>query len=542
MLLVDVCPVWATLFTCVAGAPFSATISNTAPVVDLGYSKYQGVGLESGVNQYLGMRFAAPPLGDLRFRAPVEPLATAGVQNAANFQPICLGLNTKLPSSTQAEDCLFINVWGPATASPGSKLPVWVYIQGGGYVSNSNANYNGSTVVATSDQNIVFVNFNYRVASWGFLASEKVRADGDLNAGLLDQRFALKWVQDHIEKFGGDPNHVVVHGVSAGAGSVALHLTAYGGRNDNLFVGAIAESPFFPTQPQVSELEWQFDTYADLAGCGNVSDSLTCLRSKDTTTLQAANLPTVYPGQNAFPLFYFTPTIDGDFTRDYPYRLIEQGKFIKVPLIVGDDTNEGSGFAANAASPADVANFFQNNYPLLTTNDTDAINAQYPLMPPLPKHAAYFPSSSAAYGDSTFTCPGNLLASSLSKYNTPYQVWNYRYNVLQANNVAAGLGVPHTFESPAIFGVGNAGDDPNSSYATYNAGIVPILMNCWISFIRDLSPNRYKYESAPHWESFGDGDGRRILLQTNGTGMEVVPEELVLKCEFWKGLAITMEQ
>jgi hypothetical protein len=82
----------------------------------------------------------------------------------------------------------------------GSKLPVWVYIQGGGYVSNSNANYNGSTVVATSGQNIVFVNFNYRVASWGFLASEKVRGDGDLNAGLLDQRFALKWVQDHIEQ------------------------------------------------------------------------------------------------------------------------------------------------------------------------------------------------------------------------------------------------------------------------------------------------------------------------------------------------------
>lgn len=163
-------------------------------------------------------------------------------------------------------------------------------------------------------------------------------------------------------------------------------------------------------------------------------------------------------------------------------------------------------------------------------------------MPPLPKHAAYFPSASAAYGDSTFTCPGNLLASSLSKYNTPNQVWNYRYNVLQANNVAAGLGVPHTFESPAIFGVGNAGDNPNSSYATYNAGIVPILMNYWISFVRDLSPNRYKYESAPHWENFGNGDGRRILLQTNGTGMEVVPQDLVLKCDFWKGLAVTMEQ
>jgi acetylcholinesterase len=83
------------------------------------------------------------------------------------FQPICLGTSVKLPSSTQAEDCLFINVWGPASATVDSNLPVWVYIQGGGYVGNSNANYNGSTVVEGSGKNIVFVNFNYRVGSWG---------------------------------------------------------------------------------------------------------------------------------------------------------------------------------------------------------------------------------------------------------------------------------------------------------------------------------------------------------------------------------------
>jgi acetylcholinesterase len=118
------------------------------------------------------------------------------------FQPICLGISTKLPSVSQAEDCLFINVWGPASATENSNLPVWVYIQGGGYVSNSNANYNGSTVVANSGQNIVFVNFNYRVGSWGFLASEKVRQNGNLNAGLLDERFALKWVQQYISKVG----------------------------------------------------------------------------------------------------------------------------------------------------------------------------------------------------------------------------------------------------------------------------------------------------------------------------------------------------
>jgi carboxylesterase type B len=186
----------------------------------------------------------------------------------------------------------------------------------------------------------------------------------------------------------------------------------------------------------------------------------------------------------------------------------------------------------------------QNNYPHLTTADTDAINKEYPFMPPLPKHAAYFPSASAAYGEATFTCPGNFISHTFANAPSRSKVWNYRYNVLQANNIASGLGVPHTFESPAIFGLGNANDNILSSYATYNADIIPIVMSYWISFVRELTPNRYKYGSAPHWESFGDGKdgGRRILLQTNGTVMEKIPADQGGRCEFWKGLSVTMEQ
>lgn len=100
----------------------------------------------------------------------------------------------------RAEDCLFVNVFKPSEADTNAKLPVWVYIQGGGYSTNSNANYNGTGVVNKSGNNIVFVNFNYRVGALGFLAGEKVRQDGDLNAGLLDQRKLLHWVQKHISK------------------------------------------------------------------------------------------------------------------------------------------------------------------------------------------------------------------------------------------------------------------------------------------------------------------------------------------------------
>lgn len=127
------------------------------------------------------------------------------------FGPICVGADQNA-SRTQTEDCLFVNVFTPSDATPESKLPVWVYIQGGGYAVNAQANYNGTGVVQNSDihngtemvrqsdYNLVFVNFNYRVGALGFLASEELQEDGDLNAGLLDQRKLLYWVQDNIAK------------------------------------------------------------------------------------------------------------------------------------------------------------------------------------------------------------------------------------------------------------------------------------------------------------------------------------------------------
>lgn len=113
--------------------------------------------------------------------------------------------------------------------------------------------------------------------------------------------------------------------------------------------------------------------------------------------------------------------------------------------------------------------------------------------------------------------------------------------------IGTGVGSPHTIESSAIFGVGNVNDDAETDlengYTTYNKNIIPVVMNYWISFVRDLNPNRYKFESAPHWDSFGDqGSAKRIVLQTNHTAMELLPPDQVERCEFWKELALVMEQ
>ncbi|PLB49882.1 alpha/beta-hydrolase [Aspergillus steynii IBT 23096] len=440
------------------------------------------------------------------------------------------------------EDCLFVNVFSPSAATEASKLPVWVFIQGGGYAQNSNANYNGTTVIQESGHGIVFVTLNYRVGALGFLSSETVRENGDLNVGLLDQRMALRWVQEHISKFGGDPDHVVIHGCSAGAGSVTYHLAAYGGRDDDLFTGAIAQSPFWPTQRRVSDTEWQFNRFVKDAGCAKAPDALACLRSIDIKKLQAANIESPFPGTTDNPLtrWYFLPVIDDDLIVDRLYKLFDRGQFIKVPVMVGDDTDEGSYFAFNASTKAEMAQFFKNYYPNLKKHQLETINLVYKKSIALPYHAEYFSAASAAYGDATFTCPGNHIASTIAKHVSPQEIWNYRVNIQDLGNLAQGIGVPHTMENPAIFGPGSIGGGP-SSFDTYNSAIVPVIMGYWLSFVRSLDPNPHRYIDAPRWHSWGSGAGQRMRLETNDTAMERVPRESKKKCEFWHHLAPAME-
>ncbi|KAK4170113.1 lipase 1 [Cladorrhinum sp. PSN259] len=539
---------------------------NNAVSVNLTYTTYQGTRLTNGVNEFLGMRYAAPPLGDLRWRAPVEPYWSNRTERATKFPPICLGINQRYPADGQSEDCLFVNVWAPANATRQSKLPVWVFIQGGGYNANTNGNWNGSEVVEKSGHNLILVNFNYRVGIWGFLAGERVRADGVLNAGLLDQRMLLKWVKTHISSFGGDPTHVVIHGASAGAGSVAMHLIAYGGRDDNLFVGGMAESIFFPAQPFLSELEYQFDRVVNQAGCDQVGkeNQMACLRQKPPDVLQGANYAQPFPGKPGppNPIFYFTPCIDGDILPDLPYQLFGAGKFIQVPMLFGTATNEGSVFADNSTTRSSMGTFFENNYPLLTQDDIESIFARYPQLPMVPNHATWFPTTSQAYGDATFICPQTNVLNSLSgprhhlssssswsnKTNTTTTIssslYAYRYNVHDKQNMADGLGVPHLFDAAAIFGPDNISGGHTDSYKTYNKDVVSRVMSYYISFVRTLDPNPLRLRGTPEWETWRGNDDsskdygemRRMLFETDDTKMESVSKEEEGRCRFWEGL------
>ncbi|KAJ7616042.1 aEsta [Roridomyces roridus] len=515
--------------------------ARAVPIVDLGYATYAGTSLSAGVDQFLGMRFAAPPVGHLRWRAPADPVVETGLVDDSSHGSVCYNLEAAFDptGTTLSEDCLFIDVYAPALTK--NKLfPVWFFIQGGGYIEDFNPDYNGTDVVVQSGgnvrdapglHNVVLVTFNYRVGAFGFLASERVSRDGALNVGLLDQRKALLWVNKHISKFGGDPNHVVIHGVSAGAGSVTHHLTAFGGRNDGLFIGAIGESVFWPREVPVSELEFQFDLFASAAGCAGSIDQMACLRKQNTSTLVTANIGHPFLGRAANPQFFYTPTIDGDFVQDHLYTLFQEGKFIQVPMMLGDDEKEGTFFAANASTPAAVVSFLMDNYPVLTPADGVQITELYPLLPMLPQHAAFFPSAAAAYGEATFTCPSNFIATRMDAVGLP--VWNYRFSVVQEDVEALGLGVPHASALPAIFGPDSI-PDRTSTFTTTNAPMVPIVMNYWISFIRALNPNSFRLEGTPEWMQFQSAKPTRLQFD--------VPQDERERCAFWNGIGVRIEQ
>ncbi|KAJ6188095.1 hypothetical protein N7519_003003 [Penicillium mononematosum] len=462
------------------------------PTVDLGYSQYRGTSLSNGVDQYLGIRYAKAPLGDSRFRGPEDPEETVGVLDASSvilLVTVGLGHQTDFDSLDPFVGLFICQCLAANDSERGFQPPCLAVHSRGGYANNANGNYNGSEVVRESGHTIIFVNFNYRVGVLGFLASEHVRENGDLNAGLLDQRKALYWVQKHIRKFGGNPDHVVIHGDSAGAGSVAYHLTAYGERNTDLFIGAVAESPFWPTQRTVAQMEFQYDQFVEDTSCHKEEDSLACLRSVDIKTIQKFNVEKSFPGGSSVPVpeWYFLPVVDGTLIHDHLYNLFSEGRFVHVPLLVGDETNEGTEFAYNASSKSEVAQFMKNNYPGLSHDQLEAINKAYEDAKPLPKHAAYFASAAGAYGDATFTCPGNFMTAAMAGSFSSDLAWNYRYNVRDPTNIANGMGVPHVFDLPAIFGVGKT-NEPALSYASSNAKIVPVTMHYYLSFVRFLNP------------------------------------------------------
>ncbi len=282
-----------------------------------------------GVDSFLGIPYAAPPVGTLRWRAPQQHAPWTGVRSATSYGARCAALASTNGAQTNAEDCLFINVQRATGVTAGRKIPVYVFIHGGGLVNGSSNQASGDKIVRLT--NAIVVTMNYRLGVFGFLGLRGLSNVGQGNYGFLDQQAALRWVQRNIAAFGGDPGQVTLGGESAGGWSVCGHLTAPG--SQGLFARAMMQSGSCYSRT-LAQTQANSATFAAAAGCSSLATAVQCLRGKPAAELLDAGAgfsPTLTSGTPVLPQPTAAAVANGDFAR--------------VPIVTGSNRDEGRTFA-----------------------------------------------------------------------------------------------------------------------------------------------------------------------------------------------------
>jgi para-nitrobenzyl esterase len=308
----------------------NATAHPAAPLISVHSGLLRGANTGS-VDSFLGVPYAQPPVGTLRWRAPQAVQPWQGVRPAASYGNRCATLASTNGPRSEAEDCLYLNVQRPAGIRPGARLPVYFWIHGGGLTNGSSNQHDGSLIVRTTG--VVVVTINYRLGVFGFLGHPALTAETGQsgNYGLMDQQAALRWVHENIAAFGGDPRQVTIGGESAGGWSVCAHLSAPGSRG--LFARAMIQSGSCFSQT-LADAQAGGTTYAHAAGCADDASAAECLRGKttaqllDTTPAPAARF---VHGVPALP--------------QNPDTAVRTGSFARVPVVIGANRDEGRTFA-----------------------------------------------------------------------------------------------------------------------------------------------------------------------------------------------------
>jgi para-nitrobenzyl esterase len=355
-----------------------------------------------GTDEFLGIPYAAPPVGPRRWAPPKPAKAWSGVRAATTFAPHCPQPAGVFGRVSNSEDCLYLNVYAPAHR-PASGLPVMVWIHGGGFVGGESNDYNPAGLVA---HGVIVVTLNYRLGALGFLADPALAASpggpaGDY--GLMDQQAALRWVQHNIGVFGGNPANVTLFGESAGGQSVLVQLASPGARG--LFAKAIAESGAYAQPPvPLASAEAAGRAFAAKAGCAR--QTAQCLRSLPVATILADQDPT---GASA--------DIDGQVLTTSLKTSFSSGNFSHVPVIDGSNHDEWRLFVALATfegSPVTAGNY--QKMIASTLHVSAGIAAEIATEYPLSAFKSPALALSTLGTDAIFSCPTLLTDQALSKY------------------------------------------------------------------------------------------------------------------------------
>ncbi|MBN3849568.1 carboxylesterase family protein [Paraburkholderia sp. Ac-20342] len=475
----------------------------------------------NNIISFQGIPYAAAPVGALRFQAP-QP---------APKRSSALVATAPGGSCAVQEDCLYLNVWKPADAVAGEKLPVLFWIHGGGFANGSGGIWDGTSLAG--ENRFVVVTINYRLGGLGFFAHPAITAaypKAPANFGLLDQQAAMKWVQTNIDAFGGDPTNVTVFGQSAGGMSLTAQLTSTS--SAGLFQKAmvISNGPV-RRDASLANAEQQGVNDAAALGCpGTDQATLDCLRNIPFAAFRSGT-------HAAAPSNSWAPVVDGVFLTESTSDAFAAGRFNKMPIIFGSMQNERSLLAKNyAAAPLTADNYAQAAATALNVEFPVATTADILQLYPASNYVNPTHATTEAVGDFGWYCGAMIDAQNLSKYSA--SIWRYEFaEQNQAQIIPDGSS---SYPGPVLsffgpWGNFHSADNPywfsqfaDSERTSSNLALSSTMRQYLHNFAVSGNPNG---SSLPAWNSVSTGGGTGMIFATpirNNVDITTAHH-----CDFW---------
>lgn len=527
----------------VSGLVAPVSIAGAAPQVSVpGLGDLIGVAADGDVAMFRGLPYGQAPIGDLRWRAPRPFGSWEGVLDATSFGSPCSGHDHGADGS---EDCLFLNVAGPASGVgvTTAKLPVMAWIHGGTYDTGESNDFANEKLVAAAPTSTIVVTLNYRINTFGFLGSRELAARGEDgttgNYGLQDQRLALVWIRDHISAFGGDNRAVTIFGESSGANSVLHHLiqpASFG-----LYSKAIIESGGYEGGVSADGAQAIFDRILAHAGC---DADLDCFLQLNKTAIQAAKDEMVAVS-GSLPVLHWGPVIDGVSMTASPQELIARGEYNnQVPIVIGSNRDEWSIFTLANTSfyPSRMTEDELDALLVYVGDDREAVKQLY-------DPSVYeYPSNLGAFSQSWWTavrigtdngipfegfpvgaalgyCGARRIAGHMVHGGSP-KVFMYNFaKPLPAFAAFHGIEIPYVFQDvpDAI-----PGDEPlERAMASY-----------WTTFARTGEPS-IENDTLPEWPAYDPVSDKILQLDSGFRGLKTKERQFFRKnaCDFWDARA-----
>ena len=440
-----------------------------AAVATTEQGQYRGVQADWGWT-FLGLPYARPPLGNLRWRPPQPAAPHEGVRAASDYGPACPQSQAgPLNIAATSEDCLTLNVWTPAL--DGGKRPVMVWIHGGGFRAGS-GRIAGEVLAA---QDVVVVSLNYRLGPLGFFSHEALDSR-EANFGLLDLVLALQWVRANIGQFGGDPGNVTVFGVSAGGMAVSLLMVSP--QAEGLFHRAIAQSGYgtwaLPRTRHAPEAPVRSMALGPPPSAQAIAEGFVAKVSGEAATadgLRALDGAALAEAVEGFHL----PLVDGAALPEEPGLLFAEGRQHDVPLITGGNSNEGSVMPASGISVPQFAGYYPDG------------QAQAERLYAEDFQRGYEQGWARMFGDNRYLLAARVAGAGMGHVDSP--AWLYYLDFVPAERRGEWLGTPHGYDAAILF-AGTASEDPAER------ALAARLQAFWVQFARTGDPNG---DGEPAW-------------------------------------------